>query len=593
MKLKFNTKMVLLNVIITFVITALVGFIVVQGLLTSAINTALGNLGAISDEANVMISLSLNTIQSDKPASLLLKENANYYAAQMGANYSLAAAVFDSSLNIIGSYQEAAEYSSYAEDAKKVLQKKEKAYIYTVIGGQNCIVFFSPLIVNDMPFGVLMFIYPTARAEESVHTAVRLFVIASVVAAIASASLHTVSQRTFTKPLKQLADFFKKKSLDPEAEMPLINTKDNETMQLLANAYGEMQASIDEKIEELDCERANFENIVASLQDGIITFSAEGELQSANNRAEELFKCITDYNELVPGYKMVITEALKNNDKPETEASYNGRDLMVTALPVQRRNEPNSVMFAIRDITAAKQAENEQNRFISSVSHELRTPLTVIIGYVDMLKRRGTQDKALTERALNALEAEAQRLLGLVNDLLSMGKMNSYEFDLSMETVDLDEILQYAALQMSVMGQPRGIAVLYESTPLPRINGDADRLKQCFINIIDNAVKYSNDGDVVRLTAIAHDRYIEVTVRDYGAGIPEEKKEKVFDAFYRVEDDRTRLTSAGGYGLGLSVVKNIISRHNGSVSIESEKEHGTLVTVRLPIGNEEVLNEKN
>ncbi len=592
MKLKFNTRMTPLNVLITVGITALVGFMVVQGLLSSIIKNSVKNLSSVAEEGNVMISLSLNTIQSDRPVKQLLVENADYYAAELSSNYSFNVAIFDTSMNVIGTSSTTEDYSIYSKDASQVLRLGQKGYIYTNIDGQNAILFFSPLIVNDLYLGVLMFIYPTTSSEAIISITIRLFVIASIFAAAASALLHSVSQRAVTKPLRQLADYFEKKSVDSNVEFPDIDYGKDDSVGVFVDAYNKMQESINEKMEEVEYQRFNFENIVASLQDAIITFSSDGEVQSYNKKAEEFFSCLSDYNELVPGYKILIKEALMNGDRLKTEASYNGHDFMVVAVPVQRRNEPNSVMFAVSDITAVKQAENEQNRFISSVSHELRTPLTVIIGYTDMLKRRGWNDSNLTSRALDTMEAEAQRLLGLVNDLLSIGRMNSFEFDLFMEDIDLNNVLEEVTNQMNMVGQPRNIMVLYESTPLPLINADKDRLKQCFINVVDNAIKYSNDGDVVRLTAIAYEKYIEVTIRDYGVGIPQEKQQKVFDAFYRVEEDRSRLTPTGGYGLGLSVVKNIIMRHNGSVSIESEKEHGTLVTIRLPIQKEERTNEE-
>ncbi|MBO7700705.1 MAG: HAMP domain-containing histidine kinase, partial [Eubacteriaceae bacterium] len=236
-----------------------------------------------------------------------------------------------------------------------------------------------------------------------------------------------------------------------------------------------------------------------------------------------------------------------------------------------------------------------QNRFISSVSHELKTPLTTIIGYTDLLKRRGTDNRQVTDKALDTIEEESRRLQRLVDDLLQIGKMNSYEFELVLTDVDLDSILSQVCSQMSLTGEKRGIPVLYDSRDVPLVRGDGDRLRQCFLNIIDNAVKYSNDNEPVRVTAVGMGDHVEITVRDYAEGIPSDKKDKVFEPFYRVEDDRRRIDSSGGYGLGLSIVKNIITRHGGTITIDSEEEMGTLVSVKLPArdGKEAADERKN
>ena len=119
----------------------------------------------------------------------------------------------------------------------------------------------------------------------------------------------------------------------------------------------------------------------------------------------------------------------------------------------------------------------------------------------------------------------------------------------------------------------------YKRLELPTIRGDYDRLKQVFINILDNAIKYSNPGDIINVVAINYDDYVEISIRDHGPGIPEENLSRIFDAFYRVEEDRSR--QIGGTGLGLSIVKSIVGSHNGHVRIESKTGEGTMVAVKL------------
>lgn len=595
MKLRFSKRMTLYNVLITAFVTALVGFIVVQGLLSSVISGSVAEVSDTADEVNVMINLSLNTVQSDKPYEILLKDNAQLFAARIKNNYGINVIIYDSGYNAIGSTLESnANANKYIENVKKVFESKQKSYIYTTQGDEhNIIVLFCPISVENEILGVNTFIYDMTKDEKVVGHTIRLFAIAGSVGAIASLFLYYLSHRAVTKPLSVLAHYFNTLAEDENTPFPEIKHSKYDDVGIFINAYSDMQQKINEKIDELNIQKFNYENMISSLQDAVITLSPSGTVLNKNTRAQILFKDADNIADIIPDYQTMIEATLTENRQPATEMQYQQNHYLVCAVPVAIYNNENCVMFIIKDITVIKKAEEEQNRFISSVSHELRTPLTTIIGYVDLLKRRGTDNRELTEKALTTLEGESHRLLRLVDDLLSIGKMNSYEFELVMSDVDLDEIIKQVVNQMSITGSEKNVLILYESTELPLIKGDKDRLKQCLINIVDNAVKYSNSDEVVRITAVNYEGYIEITIRDYAQGIPSDKQSKVFDAFYRVEDDRMRKTGIGGYGLGLNIVKNIITRHNGSITVDSEEGHGTLVSLKFPIeNNKEAQNEE-
>lgn len=595
MKLRFSKRMTLYNALITVFITALVGFIVVQGLLSNIISNCVNNVSNIADEVNVMINLSLTTVQSDKPYELLLKDNAEHFAARTKANYALNIIIYDENFNAIGSsLDEGANTNKYLENVKKVYELKQKSYIYTQNDGQNTVVLFCPITVNNEMLGVNTFIYDMTGDEKIVDYAIRIFTIAGSVGAIASLILYFISHTAVTKPLAILAQYFKDFATDENTPFPEIKHRKNDDIGIFINAYSDMQYKINENIEKINIQKNNYENMISSLQEAVITVNPTGAVLNKNTGAKKLFKDADNITDIIPNCQAMINATLNENKQPSCEMQYMQKYYLVSAVPVAIYDNENCVMFIIKDITTVKTAEEEQNRFISSVSHELRTPLTTIIGYVDLLKRRGTDNKELTEKSLATLDNESHRLLRLVDDLLSIGKMNSYEFELTMSDVDLNEIIKQVVNQMNITSSEKNVLILYESTPLPTIKGDKDRLTQCLINIVDNAVKYSNCDEVVRVTAIAYDEYLEITVRDYAQGIPADKQNKVFDAFYRVEEDRTRKTEIGGYGLGLNIVKNIITRHNGTITVDSEEGHGTLVSLRFPISqNTEVSNEEN
>lgn len=592
MKSRTGNRFILFNVLITITITALVGFIVIQGLLSIMLSNEVDSLSSKSYSANTLISLSVSGASHHSSPEDALKENAVFLAEKISSGNSLSTVIFDTNGAVLAQSDDRSDYTLYSADAVTVAREGRDAYIYTVKDQQNLVIYFSPVTYRSETLGVLMFSCHVSAMEVMSTAILRLFLIAGAIGAAASTLLYMFSHRRLLRPIRQITDFFSRKISDPTADLPVIDRERGDEVDTLIRTYEDMQESISETISELDMERSNFKNIVSSLQDAVFTASSDGSVLYTNTAADILFSRSRP-EEMIPDYQGMIALASRSHGRPSTETDVDGRTYLIMAVPVKRMKEDDAVMFVVRDISAVRHAEEEQNRFISSVSHELKTPLTTIIGYTDLLKRRGTGNRQVTDKALDTIEEESRRLQRLVDDLLQIGKMNSYEFELVLTDVDLDSILTQVCSQMSLTGEKRGIPVLYDSRDVPLVRGDGDRLRQCFLNIIDNAVKYSNDNEPVRVTAVGMGDHVEITVRDYAEGIPSDKKDKVFEPFYRVEDDRRRIDSSGGYGLGLSIVKNIITRHGGTITIDSEEEMGTLVSVKLPArGGKEAADER-
>lgn len=222
-------------------------------------------------------------------------------------------------------------------------------------------------------------------------------------------------------------------------------------------------------------------------------------------------------------------------------------------------------------------AEKMKNEFISSVSHELRTPLTAIKGWTETLQDENV-DPELTAQGLTIIGKEAQRLTGIVEDLLDFSRMECGRIALRPTQLDLQAELQEAVFLMQDKAARQGVRVEYvERQPLPWVRGDGARIKQVFVNLLDNAVKYSRSGDRVRVeTAVVSGR-AQIVISDTGVGIPPEKLPLVTRKFYQAEP------GASGAGIGLAVAEEIIRLHGGSLEIDSEPNVGTTVTVWLPL----------
>jgi signal transduction histidine kinase len=218
-----------------------------------------------------------------------------------------------------------------------------------------------------------------------------------------------------------------------------------------------------------------------------------------------------------------------------------------------------------------------QQRLLADVSHELRTPLTVIKGNVDLMRRM----KSLDEESLRSIDQESGRLTRLVGGLLLLAQAESGKLALSMKRVELDLLLTEVFQEMSVLAGNK-VHLRLNEIDQAYVNGDRDRLKQVFINLVANAIQYTpQDGDVF-LSLEKIGEQARVIVRDTGPGIPAEDLPHIFERFYRAEKSRTRRESAG-FGLGLSIANWIVERHGGRIEVNSEERKGTTFAIWLPL----------
>ncbi|OWR30753.1 two-component sensor histidine kinase [Saccharibacillus sp. O23] len=223
-------------------------------------------------------------------------------------------------------------------------------------------------------------------------------------------------------------------------------------------------------------------------------------------------------------------------------------------------------------------SEKMKNDFISTVSHELRTPLTSIKGWGETLVIGGLDDEETTMLGLNVITGETNRLIGLVEDLLDFSKYQAGEIRMRSVPVDLNNLLSQLDLQYSMASNKRGVVLLTKLSdePLP-MHADLNRLKQVFVNLIDNAIKFSDPNGEIRMVASRKDLEVHVAVQDDGEGIPAEDLERIGQRFYKGS------SKMSGSGLGLAISKEIVRLHGGRLKIESEYGVGTTVTVTLPL----------
>ncbi|MCH8616750.1 ATP-binding protein [Sphingomonas sp. SM33] len=242
-----------------------------------------------------------------------------------------------------------------------------------------------------------------------------------------------------------------------------------------------------------------------------------------------------------------------------------------------------ALMVRLIDRSEARAAEQMRVDFVANASHELRTPLSTLIGYAETLRERsGEIDGDTRDRFLSIVHEEAQRMQRVVEDLISLSRIEAEKFTTPTDAVDLEQLIDISVESARRMGEERGSQLVREiEADLPPIAADSVQILQVIDNLITNALRYGEPGTPVTISATLEDAMVHMTVADRGEGIASEHLHRLTERFYRVDTSRSR--SLGGTGLGLSIVKHIVERHRGRFTIESQVGKGTTVHVLLPV----------
>jgi two-component system phosphate regulon sensor histidine kinase PhoR len=235
------------------------------------------------------------------------------------------------------------------------------------------------------------------------------------------------------------------------------------------------------------------------------------------------------------------------------------------------------------DRSEARAAEQMRVDFVANASHELRTPLSTLIGYTETLREQADEiDPATRERFLAVVHDEARRMQRVVEDLISLSRIEAEKFTAPTEAVELEPLIDHTIESAARLADERDSALVREvADGLPRIAADRSQILQLLDNLVENALRYGEPGTPVTVSADVEGTMVHLSVRDEGEGIAPDHIARVTERFYRVDTGRSR--SLGGTGLGLAIVKHIVERHRGRLNIESELGRGTCVHVLLPV----------
>ncbi|MFE8696980.1 two-component system histidine kinase PnpS [Cytobacillus sp. FJAT-53684] len=333
--------------------------------------------------------------------------------------------------------------------------------------------------------------------------------------------------------------------------------------------------------------------LIENMGSGLILIDRKGYITLINRPYKEFFRVQTSdyinklYYEVIEHHEIItlIEELFMTEQKIRKQLFIplnSGRQYFeMYGVPIIGTNDVwRGILLVFHDISDLKKLEQVRKDFVANVSHELKTPITSIKGFSETLLDGAMENKQVLEDFLKIILQESDRLQSLIQDLLDLSKIEQLGFHLSIQQYDITTTLEEVIAILSKKAAEKEITLEYEKgSDSILIEGDADRLKQVFLNLVSNAISYTPIGGHVLLRIIQSESNILVEVKDTGIGMDEEETPRIFERFYRIDKARSR--NSGGTGLGLAIVKHIVEAHNGKITVQSEVGKGTTFIVEL------------
>ena len=336
--------------------------------------------------------------------------------------------------------------------------------------------------------------------------------------------------------------------------------------------------------------------VVAGLPDPVIALDRDGRVLALNDGARSLAPALRQGDPVSLALRMpelieAVSRAYARGEEQRVQYSERvpiERWFETIVIPVQREaklGRPDLVLMTFHDLTPLRRVEEMRADFVANASHELRTPLAALSGFIETLQGPAREDAKARERFLAIMQEQARRMARLIDDLLSLSRIELNAHRRPDTPVDLVPIIRHVVDGLETLARDRGVTVHIAAAPSLLVPGDRDELVRVFENLVENALKYGAAGkrvDIALREAVSPDGAAEaqVDIRDYGPGIAPEHLPRLTERFYRV--DVTESRAQGGTGLGLALVKHSLNRHRGSLSIESTAGAGATFAVHLP-----------
>jgi two-component system phosphate regulon sensor histidine kinase PhoR len=447
-----------------------------------------------------------------------------------------------------------------------------------------------PMKAGHRIVGYVRLARPLHDVQQAAETIVRSIFLAMSLIVILSLVIALVVSYRLTAPIRAMEHFTQRLRQGRHPGSLMLRTADE--TKTLADNINFLVAELQSKIRLANEEKGKLMTALTSINEGVMILNDDERIEFLSPALTNILSGpYEDYlgKTLMEAFRNVeLQKAFQTFKKSKMgvsqEITLGGADpviMRVSLSPVQGFPGEEKVMVVFHDVTRLKKLERIRTDFVANVTHEIKTPLTAIIGYLETLQAGAWERPDDARRFVDVILNQAHRLNRLVDDLMTISKIELGEVVLHLEEVSLSETTESVLSLLDAKAAAKNI--LFDNRirkDLPPLSADRDRLIQVLVNVLDNAIKFTPEGGRVIVDAFEKDGMLVVAVEDTGVGIPREDLSRLGERFYRV--DKTRSREMGGTGLGLSIVKHLMIAHGGRMEIESRLGHGTKVSLFFP-----------
>ena len=448
--------------------------------------------------------------------------------------------------------------------------KKDMLYIASVFGKKK-------------PQGIIRLSMPLSEIELISNHLKRILTISLFLAFILAVIISFAVSSFISKPVREMSLAAKAVANGDFSKRISISTKDE--IGDLAKAFNFMSRQIKARIEEVTTSKSRLEAVLLSMFEGVMVVDIKGTVLLMNQSLKDLLLVKEDPIgkkplEIVRNIEIqeIADNSLRLKQGVESRKISvflpEEKILLLHATPIIRDSKTEGAVLVFHDITGMRHLEKIRQEFVANVSHELRTPVSSIKGYAETLLEGAIHDKENAMDFLKIIHSDSERLARLIDDLLDLSKIESGKLKSTLKPCAIKPIIKRVVSSLNKQAKDKSIKIQIDAPEnISCILADKARIAQVLLNLIDNAIKYTQEEGKVTISAKEKDELVQVDITDTGIGIPKKDISRLFERFYRVDKARSR--ELGGTGLGLSIVKHIVHAHNGEISIQSILGHGS------------------
>ncbi len=421
-----------------------------------------------------------------------------------------------------------------------------------------------------------------ASVDQATGRLLVLLVFAGLIAVAVSVAMSALASQLISRQLRTLVENARALTSGAGLRVPVPQGSE---LTGLAGSLNRMADELEETVNRLAEERGRLEAILEGMSEAVIALDSELRIEMVNRAGLKLLGVeATPFGQTLletvraPELQDIATNA-RRGETATTEFELQARNLrlLATATPDRR----GGCILVLHDVTEVRHLETVRSDFVANVSHELRTPVAIIRANAETLIAGAKDEPAIAATLFDALHRNAERLASLLDDLLDLSRLEAGQpDDDELEPVPVRVAIEETVASLGVRADARGVTIAIDAPPELSIVGTRHALDQVLVNLIDNAIKYTDQGGHVWVAARAVGDRVRIEIRDDGAGIAPRHRERVFERFYRIDPGRSR--ALGGTGLGLSIVKHLVENQGGAVGVEPNDPRGTTFWVALP-----------